>query len=125
MVQSVRNASSVQDLVQFAKEPVSGFVQPPVQIVVFFQQPQLGQSCCHGDRIPAQSSGLIHWTDRGDTGHDLLPAAISAYRHTAADDLAKGGEIRLNIKKLPRTAQSETETGDDFVENEQCAFLIA
>ena len=54
-----------------------------------------------------KSPGLIHGTAGRDLFHDLPPAAVSAHRQSAADDLAQTGQVRLDAEGGLRSAETE------------------
>ena len=87
--------------------------------------PKLCQPCRHGHRISGQRSGLVDRAAWRYLLHQGAAAAISAHRHPAADNLAKGNKIGLNAEIFLRTAGRQTEPGDNFVKDKQRAVPVA
>jgi hypothetical protein len=75
--------------------------------------------------LPLKRAGLINRSGRCDLFHQFTPAAVGAYRHAAADDLAEGGQVRRHAVMRLRAAQRNAEAGHHFVENQQHAVLRA
>ena len=44
--------------------------------------------------------------------HDLAARAVSAHRHAAADDLAVGDDVGLDVVKPRGASEAHAETGD-------------
>ena len=78
---------------------------------------------CNGDRITRQGSGLVHRPEGRDELHQLLARAVCADGHAAADDLAEGSDVGLDVEDRLRAAVGHAESGHDFVEHEQGAGL--
>ena len=87
----------------------------------FLQQFQGGDAGGHRQRVAAERSGLVHRAERGQKVHDLRPAAESADRQAAADDLAQGGQVRRDLLQLLHSAAGQPETGHHLVEDQQRA----
>ena len=56
--------------------------------------------------------------------HHLLLAAEGAYRHAGTDDLAKGGEIRVDVVVTLGTAQGDAEASHHLVQDQQGTELV-
>ncbi|MNB84446.1 hypothetical protein D3C75_313070 [compost metagenome] len=78
---------------------------------------QAGKPGGHGNRVTRQRTRLIHRTGWGQRIHHLFTPAKRAYRHTAADDFAKAGQVRHHVVIRLRTRQCDAETGHHFVDN--------
>ncbi|MNI69198.1 hypothetical protein D3C73_1249340 [compost metagenome] len=84
-----------------------------------------GDSGRDGGRVAGHGSGLVSRSQRSDLLHDMLAAAVSADRQAASNDFAECGQVRDDILMIAETriglgrAVMETESGDDFVVNDQ------
>src|SRR6185503_19346218 len=72
------------------------------------QFPQRRDSSGHGRRIAGECPCLIDGPKWRNQVHEFCEAAISAYGKTSADNLAQGGEIRLDLVELLRAAKAKT-----------------
>ena len=91
---------------------------------IFIQHGQLGKACCHGNRITGQGSCLIHRAGGRYLLHQLPGTGKRAYRHTAANDLAKGDQVSTHAEIFLCAAPCQTEAGDDLVKNQQRTVLV-
>ncbi|MNW62368.1 hypothetical protein D3C74_404940 [compost metagenome] len=114
---------------------VSGCLQPfgqadrqPLHFVIHAfgcKHLQTGDACGDGGGITRHRTGLVGRAERSDLLHDMLTAAVSADRQAAPDDFAECGQVRDDILMIAETriglgrAVMETESGDDFVVNDQ------
>ena len=115
----------LQNLTQFLFQSGTFHFQFGINLRIFVQDGQLGKTGSHGHRIAGQRTGLIDRAKGSNLLHQIPSAAVSANGHTTADDLAVGDQIGLYLIIFLCTAGSQTETGDDFVENQQAAKLVA
>ena len=88
-------------------------------------QLQGGQAGGHGQRVARQGAGLVDRAERGDAAHDFTLATEAADRHAATDDLAEGGQVRLDAVVALGAAQGNAEAGHHFVEDQHHAVLVA
>ena len=89
-----------------------------------------------GQRVAHEGAGEVGDADGGDRGvavlpvaavegvHELALAGDDADGEAAADDLAVGGEVGLDVEEALRAARVGAEAGDDLVEDEQGAALF-
>ena len=84
-----------------------------------------GKPCRHRDRISRQGTSLVNSAERSNLLHHIQATAISAHRHAAADNLTERGEIRLNAIETLCAMNPDTETGHDFIDNEQSAMFFS
>ena len=61
----------------------------------------------HRQGIAGKRSGLVNRACRRHPVHQRGLAAVSAHGQAAADDLAQGGEVRLNLEQLLRASISQ------------------
>ncbi len=74
-------------------------------------------------RIAAEGSGLVDRPQRRKHIHEAAFAAEDADGKAAADDFAQRHEVGIERIKLARAAECDTETGHDFVDDEQRALI--
>ena len=79
----------------------------------------------HRDRVARERARLVDGADRRELLHDLALAAEGADGEAAADDLAERGEVGRDAVALLRAAERDAEAGDDLVEDEHDAVLVA
>ena len=77
-----------------------------------------------GNRVAGQSARLIYLAGRRHLLHDLFLSAVHCHRHSAADDLTQCGHIRLHAEPLLRAADAQTESCDNFVEDQNGSVLL-
>jgi hypothetical protein len=84
-----------------------------------------GQTGHHGDRVARERTGLVHRAVRRQAIHDLAFSAEGPHREAASDDLAERGEVGRHTVELLRAAERHAESGDDLVEYQHHAVLVA
>jgi hypothetical protein len=89
------------------------------------QELQRRQPRGHRHRVPRQRPGLVDVPLGREALHDVSPAAERRQRESATEDLAERGEIGRDAEPLLRAAGPEPEAGDDLVEDQQRAVLVA
>ena len=60
------------------------------------QGPERHRAGSHGHRISRESAGLIDRTERRQLLHEFAAATVRTHRHTAANDLSVGRDIRFD-----------------------------
>ena len=75
--------------------------------------------------FPDSVPGLVDRALGRDLVHDVGAPAVDAQRQAAADDLAQAGQVGLDAEELLRAAARDAEAGDDLVEDQQRAVLVA
>ena len=80
-------------------------------------------ACCHRYRVAAQGACLINWTFWCQNTHDVGSTSEGCGRESATNYLSNGSHIRRDVESLLGTAIRETETGDDFIEDQDGAML--
>ena len=80
-------------------------------------------ACCHRYRVAAQGACLINWTFWCQNTHDVGSTSEGCRREAATNNLSYGGHIRSDAESLLGTAIRETETGDNFIEDQDGAML--
>ena len=86
---------------------------------------QRGPPCRHRQRVPGQGASLVHASQRREVLHHVPPASEGSDREASADDLAETPQVRSDTEPLSRPAPSQTEPGDDLVEDEQSPDGVA
>ena len=89
------------------------------------QRSQLSQAGLHGNGIAGKRARLVHRAVRGKLIHDLGATGKAANGETAANDLAERAQVGHDAVTLLRTAKGNAETGDNLVEDQKRAELIA
>ena len=79
---------------------------------------------CHRHWVTAQGSCLINRTLRSQDAHDIGSTSEGCGRESATNYLSYGSHIRSDAESLLSTAIRETETGDDFIEDQDGAMLL-
>ena len=85
---------------------------------------QTGEARCHGNWVTGEGTRLINRTGWRQRIHHVTSTAEGAYRHTAADDFAKAGQIRHHVVVGLRPSQRHAEAGHHFIDNQQRAELV-
>ncbi len=86
---------------------------------------QGGQPGGHGHGVSGEGAGLVDVAAGGDALHDPAFPAVAAHGEAAADDLAQGGQVGGDLEPGLGAAEGHAEAGDDLVEDEQGAVLVA
>ena len=86
---------------------------------------QTGKARRHGNRVTGERSRLVHRAGWRERFHHLFAPAKRTYRHTAADDFAKAGQIRDDVVVRLRARQRHAEAGHHFIDNQQRAKFVA
>ena len=86
---------------------------------------QAGEACCHRNRVAGKGTSLVDRARWRQRFHHILTAAECANRHSAADDFAEAGKVRLNAIIRLGTRQRYAEAGHHFVDDQQGTKLIA
>ncbi len=107
------------------RQPFALLSNVGIDLRVVPQIRQLGKAGSHGHRVAAEGPGLVHRAAGGHLLHHLPAAAVGTHRHTAADDLAEGGEVGPHVVIGLGAAQAQAEPGNDLVEDQQGAVLVA
>ena len=81
-------------------QPLGQIADVLINLRMPVQDFQLGKSCRHGDGISGQSARLIDLSGGRNGFHKGPAAAVSAHRHSAADDFPEGDKIGPNAKIL-------------------------
>ena len=68
---------------------------------------------------------MINLTQGSNLAHDLTASSIGSYGQPAANNLPKTGKIWLDTIKFLGATQGQSETGHNFVENQQGSSLVA
>ena len=84
---------------------------------------QSSKTAGHGNRVSGKGTGLIDGAQRSDAVHDVAFAAESSHGHSAADDLTEHRDIRIDVVQRLCAAEGNTETGHDFVNDEDGAVF--
>ena len=92
--------------------------------VVLLHVGESSDACGHSQRIAAKRAGLIHRAGRRNHLHDFALAAIGCNRQTAADNLAKAGDVGVDVIEGLAAALSATEAAHNLVADEQSAVLL-
>ena len=123
-VDGARRMIPANNLLQTAAQTVGQEADLPVHLWMRFQIAKLRQTGAHCHGIAAERPRLIDRTEGRNQLHDLLSSAVCANRHTAADDLAISHQIRRDAKVSDCAVNLQTESGNDLIENQQCAVLV-
>ena len=100
-----------------------GRLEPGVGgIVELFEHRQAGR---RRQRIATQRTALVDAAERSDAGHDLAGSPVGPDRQASTDDLAEAPNVGLDAEPLAGAAAAEAEPGDDLVEQQHRADLIA
>src|SRR5439155_8655251 len=89
------------------------------------EPPQYRKSRRRRERVPGERPRLVDVVHRGESLHQVRPAAECSERKPATDDLAEHGQIRPYAEALLRAATGDAEAGDHLVEDEQGAGRVA
>ena len=81
------------------------------------------QTSSHRYRIAAKGTCLVDGTIRSEESHNILTSAKSRSWETAPNNLAHGSHIGGDAETLLCTAEGQSETGDDLVEDEHGTIL--
>ena len=82
-----------------------------------------GDSGGHREGVAAEGSGLVNRTKGGEVIHDFGFAAEGADREAAADDFTEGGEVGGDPDAFLHAARGESESGHDFVKDQDGGVL--
>ena len=78
----------------------------------------------HCDGVAGECSGLVHGSERCDVGHEFFAGAVCSDGESAADDFAEAGDVGLDVVEGLCAAVCDSESGDYFVEDEECAVVV-
>lgn len=78
----------------------------------------------HCYRVTAQGSCLVNWAFWSQNAHDIGSTSEGCGRESATYYLSNCSHIRSDAESLLGTAIRETETGDDFIEDQGGAMLL-
>ena len=80
-------------------------------------------SGCHCYWVTTQGACLINWTFWSQNAHDVGSTSEGCGREAATNNLSYGSHIRSDAESLLGTAIRKTETGDDFIEDQDGTML--
>src|SRR5699024_7144043 len=86
---------------------------------------QHGMARCHGERVSTQGSRLINRALRSKMVHDFISCGKSAHGQAPTDYLSESRDIGTDIKIFLRSSFGQSETGHDFIKNQENIVLIA
>ena len=86
---------------------------------------QTGITCRHRDRVTGKRPRLVNRTGRRQCVHHIAATAECANGHSATDDFTEAGQIRHDAVIILCSGQRYAETGHHFIDDQQCAKLIA
>ena len=118
-----RHALGCQNVAQFHGKGMGALFKR--RVVGGFEVAQGGYAGSHCQRIARKRARLIYAASGRDEFHVTALAAKGTHGQTAANDLAKGGEVGIYAEAGLRAAKGRAKAGDDFVKNEQAAVLVA
>ena len=78
----------------------------------------------HRHRVAAQGACLINRAFRSQNAHDIGSTTEGSGRESATNYLSNGSHIRRDAESLLGSAIGETETGDDFIEDQDGSILL-
>mmetsp|Transcript_1349 Transcript_1349/g.3817 ORF Transcript_1349/g.3817 Transcript_1349/m.3817 type:complete len:483 (+) Transcript_1349:151-1599(+) len=124
----VAAADGVASLLARGEDAVDEFVRHLVQLLVrarLLEDVHRLNARAHRERVARESASLVHRARRRDLLHDLLLAGVRTDGEAATDDLAEGGEVRLDAPVLLRATVRDAESGHHLVEHEDGAIGVA
>lgn len=86
-----------------------------------FELFQRGDASGHGERVAAESAGLIDGAEGRELIHDLGLAAEGTDGEAAADDFTQRGEVGRDADAFLHATGGDAKAGHDLVENEYAA----
>ena len=78
----------------------------------------------HRNRVSGQGSRLVYCAAGSHAGHHIPAAAVCRQRHSPAHDFTEGGKIRRHAVIALCPAESQTESGDHLIKNQQRPICI-
>ncbi len=107
-----------EDLREAVLESLTEFLETGVGgSIVAEQSIQCRGSCGHGHWVSRQGARLIYRSERRQLFHEFAASSVGTHGHSAADDLAVSGKVGFDAVEICGAIRSETEAGNDFIED--------